>query len=37
MGGNVKVESEGQGKGSTFCIQLSLTSKVKLSDMPKDF
>ena len=37
MGGNVRVESEGEGKGSTFIIQLSSTSKVKFIDMPLDF
>jgi signal transduction histidine kinase len=34
MGGTVKVESEGESKGTTFIIQLSSTSKVKLLDLP---
>ena len=37
MGGTVKVESEGEGKGTTFIIQLSSNSKVKLLDLPQDF
>lgn len=32
MGGTVAVESEGQGKGTTFIIQLSAFSKVSLSE-----
>jgi hypothetical protein len=33
MGGNVKVESEGEGHGTMFIIQLSSFSQVKLSDL----
>ena len=36
MGGTVKVESEGEGKGTTFILQLSSTSLVEKSDLPLD-
>ena len=31
MGGNVKVESDGEGCGTSFIIQLSAFSKVKMN------
>jgi hypothetical protein len=34
MGGNVRVESEGEGHGTQFIIQLSAFSSVKQSDLP---
>ena len=33
MGGNVRVESEGEGHGTQFIIQLSAFSSVKQSDL----
>jgi signal transduction histidine kinase len=31
MGGKVKVESEGEGKGTTFIIQMQAISKIDLN------
>jgi signal transduction histidine kinase len=32
MGGKVKVESEGQGKGTTFIIKMQAISKINLCE-----
>jgi signal transduction histidine kinase len=35
MGGCVRVESEGENKGTSFIIQLSAFSKIKTADLVK--